>query len=85
MTNSWRALATMARDRIVSTDPEDITLILGVRIELERFFLTSNTAVVSPSGVFISAPTVQPNLCRMHQFILCSQLDRTSRSTIVPV
>jgi hypothetical protein len=30
MTNSWRALARMARDRIVSTDPEEIGLILSV-------------------------------------------------------
>ncbi|KAJ7180722.1 hypothetical protein C8R46DRAFT_1070393 [Mycena filopes] len=30
MTNSWRALARMARDRIVSSDPEDLTLILGL-------------------------------------------------------
>jgi len=32
MTNSWRALAKMARDRLVTTDPEDLTLILGVRL-----------------------------------------------------
>ncbi|KAF5383712.1 hypothetical protein D9615_003662 [Tricholomella constricta] len=30
MTNSWRALARMARDRLVTTDPEDLTLILGL-------------------------------------------------------
>lgn len=30
MTNSWRALARMSRDRIVQTDPEDIGLILNV-------------------------------------------------------
>ncbi|KAJ7759253.1 hypothetical protein B0H16DRAFT_1534981 [Mycena metata] len=30
MTNSWRALARMARDRIVTSDPEDLTLILGL-------------------------------------------------------
>lgn len=32
MTNSWRALARMARDRIVTSDPSDLTLILGVRL-----------------------------------------------------
>lgn len=30
MTNSWRALARMARDRLVKSDPADLTLILGV-------------------------------------------------------
>lgn len=30
MTNSWRALARMARDRIVTSDPSDLTLILGL-------------------------------------------------------
>ena len=28
--NSWRALARMARDRIVASHPEDLTTILGV-------------------------------------------------------
>jgi len=30
MTNSWRALARMARDRIVTTNPEELSLILGL-------------------------------------------------------
>ncbi|KAJ7782029.1 hypothetical protein DFH07DRAFT_728648 [Mycena maculata] len=30
MSNRWRALARMARDRIVTSDPEDLTLILGL-------------------------------------------------------
>ncbi|KAK1221061.1 hypothetical protein PQX77_016107 [Marasmius sp. AFHP31] len=30
MTNSWRALARMARDRIVTTDPDEVALILGL-------------------------------------------------------
>ena len=30
MTNSWRALARMARDRLVASDPTDLTLVLGV-------------------------------------------------------
>jgi len=32
MTNSWRALAQMARDRIVTTNPEELNLILGVSL-----------------------------------------------------
>lgn len=34
MTNSWRALARMARDRIVASDPEDLAVILGVSFGL---------------------------------------------------
>ncbi|KII85920.1 hypothetical protein PLICRDRAFT_115093 [Plicaturopsis crispa FD-325 SS-3] len=30
MSNSWRALARMARDRLVTTDPEDLNLVLGL-------------------------------------------------------
>ncbi|PPQ91887.1 hypothetical protein CVT25_000762 [Psilocybe cyanescens] len=30
MTNSWRALARMARDRLVTSDPSDLTLVLGL-------------------------------------------------------
>ncbi|KAF9466097.1 hypothetical protein BDZ94DRAFT_1295975, partial [Collybia nuda] len=30
MSNSWRALARMARDRIVTSDPEDLSLVLGL-------------------------------------------------------
>ncbi|KAF7309842.1 Tetratricopeptide repeat protein 15-like [Mycena indigotica] len=30
MSNSWRALARMARDRIVTADPEDLSLVLGL-------------------------------------------------------
>ncbi|TRM65609.1 hypothetical protein BD626DRAFT_221310 [Schizophyllum amplum] len=30
MSNSWRALARMARDRLVAADPEDLTLVLGL-------------------------------------------------------
>ncbi|KDR80719.1 hypothetical protein GALMADRAFT_91300 [Galerina marginata CBS 339.88] len=30
ITNSWRALARMARDRLVTSDPSDLTLILGL-------------------------------------------------------
>ncbi|KAG6865157.1 hypothetical protein C0991_004767 [Blastosporella zonata] len=30
MTNSWRALARMARDRLITAHPEDMTLILGL-------------------------------------------------------
>ncbi|TFK65594.1 hypothetical protein BDN72DRAFT_845332 [Pluteus cervinus] len=30
MTNSWRALARMARDRLVTSDPEDLNLVLSL-------------------------------------------------------
>jgi hypothetical protein len=38
MTNSWRALARMARDRIVQADPEDLSLVL-------------NACIMSPNSV----------------------------------
>lgn len=45
MTNSWRALARMARDRIVTTNPEELSLILGVRYCLApRYFRAQITA-----------------------------------------
>ena len=31
MTNNWRALARMARDRIVTSSPRDVELVLNVR------------------------------------------------------
>lgn len=34
MSNSWRALAKMARDRIVASDPEDLERILDVSVTL---------------------------------------------------
>ena len=32
MTNNWRALARMARDRIVTSSPRDVELVLNVRV-----------------------------------------------------
>ena len=32
MTNSWRAIARQARDRIVEADPEDVSFILSVSL-----------------------------------------------------
>ena len=37
MSNSWRALARMARDRLVSADATDLTLILGVSLSPTQF------------------------------------------------
>lgn len=50
MTNSWRALARMAQDRLVaSTDPEDVTMILNVSPVMSkslRIVTVFNSAVV---------------------------------------
>ncbi|THH32467.1 hypothetical protein EUX98_g1725 [Antrodiella citrinella] len=48
MTNSWRALARMARDRIVATDPGEVALLLNVRASLR---LVDITKQLTPSQV----------------------------------
>ena len=42
MTNSWRALAQMARDRIVQANPEDLSLVLNASISPFISGLTSD-------------------------------------------
>ncbi|KAF8967618.1 hypothetical protein BDZ97DRAFT_1755730 [Flammula alnicola] len=41
MTNSWRALARMARDRLVTSDPSDLTLILGLIVLIATLIVTA--------------------------------------------
>ncbi|KAJ4475821.1 hypothetical protein C8R41DRAFT_964985 [Lentinula lateritia] len=50
LTNSWRALAMMARNRLVTTDPEDLALVSGM-------------IMVSLSNMPFMATPLQPNLC----------------------
>lgn len=86
MTNSWRALARMARDRIVTSDPSDLTLILGVRPFFPTFFLVSLEIIKShfecaalayPAFVPSQTTPVQPNLRGMHQPLHRPQRHRT--------
>ncbi|KAF9073279.1 hypothetical protein BDP27DRAFT_1319146 [Rhodocollybia butyracea] len=63
MTNSWRALARMARDRIVTTDPEDLALVLGLwylRLAcLSRLRLFNQTSVEC-TNLFSILTSIEP-------------------------
>ncbi|KAJ3904997.1 hypothetical protein F5879DRAFT_879679 [Lentinula edodes] len=63
LTNSWRALARMARDRLVTTDPEDLALVLGLwylRLAcLSRLRLFNQTSVEC-TNLFSVLNTVEP-------------------------
>jgi hypothetical protein len=74
MTNSWRALARMARDRIVQADPEDLSLVLNACIMpsyLLLFLIITNLslspALVPPSVLPRPSPPLQPSLSRSDQ------------------
>ncbi|KAJ2919555.1 hypothetical protein MD484_g859, partial [Candolleomyces efflorescens] len=71
MTNSWRALAKMARDRIVSSDPADLNLILGLwhlRLScLARLRLFNQTAAEC-TNLFSVLNSVDPPESRTYLF-----------------
>jgi hypothetical protein len=77
MTNSWRALARMARDRIVQADPEDLSLVLNAcsmprrltpfLANLSLFLPNLKTALVPPSVLSRPSPPLQPSLGRSDQ------------------
>lgn len=69
MTNNWRALARMARDRIVQADPSDIEVILSVSFDRphpERYSdVLSNsygTCAFLPLRAFVSSTKSPPNV-----------------------
>jgi hypothetical protein len=59
MTNSWRALARMARDRIVQADPEDLSLVLNACIMPSYYSVLHNHQPLSLS-LNSSGPSVCP-------------------------
>ncbi|RDB20833.1 Trafficking protein particle complex subunit 12 [Hypsizygus marmoreus] len=71
MTNSWRALARMARDRLVTTDPEDLTLILGLwylRLScLARLRLFNQTSAEC-TNLFVVLRAIEPLEARVWVF-----------------
>ncbi|EIM83049.1 uncharacterized protein STEHIDRAFT_64090 [Stereum hirsutum FP-91666 SS1] len=71
MTNSWRALARMARDRIVQTDPEDLSLVLSLwylRVSsLARLRLFNQTSAET-TNLFTALHSIQPPSTRTHVF-----------------
>ncbi|TFK29705.1 hypothetical protein FA15DRAFT_609812 [Coprinopsis marcescibilis] len=71
MTNSWRALARMARDRIVASDPADVNLVLGLwylRLScLARLRLFNQTAAEC-TNLFTVLNAVEPEETREYLF-----------------
>ncbi|TDL23637.1 hypothetical protein BD410DRAFT_720445 [Rickenella mellea] len=71
MTNSWRAIAKMARDRIVSTNPGEVNLILSLwylRLSsLSRLRLFNQTAAEC-NNLFAVLSTIDPPQLRAHVF-----------------
>ncbi|KAF8892259.1 hypothetical protein BD779DRAFT_1610380 [Infundibulicybe gibba] len=71
MTNSWRALARMARDRIVTSDPEDVGLVLGLwylRLScLARLRLFNQTSAEC-TNLFSVLNAIEPSTARQWVF-----------------
>ncbi|KAJ4475060.1 hypothetical protein J3R30DRAFT_3658933 [Lentinula aciculospora] len=71
MTNSWRALARMARDRLVTTDPEDLVLVLGLwylRLAcLSRLRLFNQTSVEC-TNLFSVLNSIEPSQAKAWLF-----------------
>ncbi|PPQ64218.1 hypothetical protein CVT24_008594 [Panaeolus cyanescens] len=71
MTNSWRALARMARDRLITSDPSDLSLILGLwhlRLScLARLRLFNQTAAEC-TNLFTALNAVEPIEARSYVF-----------------
>ncbi|KAI0705216.1 hypothetical protein BC835DRAFT_1403779 [Cytidiella melzeri] len=67
MTNSWRAIARMARDRLVSANPEDLALILSLwylRLSaLARMRLFNQTSAEC-ANLFMVINSIQPESAR---------------------
>ncbi|KAG5723677.1 Tetratricopeptide repeat protein 15 [Termitomyces sp. T112] len=63
MTNSWRALARMARDRLVAADPEDLTLVLGLwylRLACLARLRLFNQASAECNNLFVVLNAIEP-------------------------
>lgn len=60
MTNSWRSLARMARDRIVQADPEDLSLVLNACIMPSHSVPLRSSLTTSLSPQNSSGPSACP-------------------------
>ncbi|KAJ7623179.1 hypothetical protein FB45DRAFT_924801 [Roridomyces roridus] len=63
MSNSWRSLARMARDRIVTSDPEDLNLILGLwylRLSSLARMRLFNQTTAECTNLFSLLNTIEP-------------------------
>ncbi|KAH9169928.1 hypothetical protein EDB89DRAFT_1382929 [Lactarius sanguifluus] len=80
MTNSWRALAQMARDRIVQADPEDIPLVLNLwslRLSSLARLRLFNQASAEVTNLFGALASITPPAARTHllEHVLPFELD----------
>jgi hypothetical protein len=85
MSNSWRALARMAKDQIVATPSSDTAMILDVSLSISNTsqaliqirISSASVALVTASLLSCTHAPLQPSYCRMLQPI-CSARDRLS-------
>ncbi|KAI0285811.1 hypothetical protein BGY98DRAFT_909570 [Russula aff. rugulosa BPL654] len=77
MTNSWRALARMARDRIVQADPEDLSLLWSLRLSSLARLRLFNQASAEATNLSNALGSISPPSARTHvlDHILPFELD----------
>jgi len=80
MTNSWRALARMARDRIVQADPEDLSLVLNLwslRLSSLARLRLFNQASAEATNLSSALSSISPPSARTHvlEHVLPFELD----------
>ncbi|KAI9451686.1 hypothetical protein BJY52DRAFT_91219 [Lactarius psammicola] len=80
MTNSWRALARMARDRIVQADPEDLPLVLNLwslRLSSLARLRLFNQVSAEVTNLFGALASIVPPTARTHvlEHVLPFELD----------
>ncbi|KAH9040457.1 hypothetical protein EDB85DRAFT_2173585 [Lactarius pseudohatsudake] len=77
MTNSWRALARMARDRIVQADPEDVPLLWSLRLSSLARLRLFNQASAEVTNLFGALASIAPPAARTHllEHVLPFELD----------
>ncbi|KAH9975978.1 hypothetical protein BGW80DRAFT_1484321 [Lactifluus volemus] len=77
MTNSWRALAQMARDRIMQTDPENLPLLWSLRLSSLARLRLFNQASAEASNLFGALGSITPPAARTHvlEHVLPFELD----------
>jgi len=71
MTNNWRALARMARDRIVQANPSDIDMILNlwyVRLSSLARLRLFNQVSAECDNLFVAISSVEPPAAQTHVF-----------------
>ena len=89
MTNSWRVLARMARDRIVATDPGEVALLLNVSDPSSAATSYSSTnmpsAMVCSSVVFGPSAALRTNKPRDGQPFLGHRPTASARSPSIHI